>query len=143
MILIELTIIAKCVPYYSNAFFILVLTEETLSQDLPKAPMAMAQVSNASKNDRSPQRPANDEIPTAERQNWSEVAGSQIETLNLGPVDRTSILEHLISKVRLEMSERYSSLFEEYDIARILEDSLSPAVKDICEQGKFDLIGHV
>ncbi|KAJ5954177.1 hypothetical protein N7501_008456 [Penicillium viridicatum] len=109
------------------------------SHDSPKAPMAMIQASNASKNDRFSQRSATDETPTAKRRNWSEVAGSGIETLNLGPVDRTSILEHLISHVRLEMSERYSSVLEQYDIAKILEDSLSPAVKDICEQGKFDL----
>lgn len=119
------------------------LTEEILSQDSPTVPIAIAQVSNASKNDCSPQKSTTDEIPTAKRRNWSEVAGSQIETLNLGPVDRTSILEHLISKVRLEMNERYSSVLEEYDVARILEDSLSPAVKDICEQGKFDLARYV
>lgn len=101
--------------------------------------MAIIQASYVSKNDRLSQRSATDEFPTAKRRNWSEVAGSGIETPNLGPVDRTSILEHLISNVRLEMSERYSSVLEEYNIAKILEDSLSPAVKDICEQGKFDL----
>lgn len=130
-------------PIILTHFFIIVLTEEILSQDSPKVPIAIAQVSNASKNDCSPQKSTTDEIPTAKRRNWSEVAGSQIETLNLGPVDRTSILEHLISKVRLEMNERYSSVLEEYDVARILEDSLSPAVKDICEQGKFDLARYV
>lgn len=103
----------------------------------------MIQASNESENDRFSQRSATDEIPIAERRNWSEVAGNGIETLNLGPVDRTSILEHLISNVRLEMSERYSSVLEKYDITKILEDSLSPAVKDICEQGKFDLTRHV
>ena len=71
------------------------------------------------------------------------MAGILNETLNLGPVDRTPILEHLISNVRLEMSERYSSVLEEFDIARILEDSLSPVVKNICEKGKFDLIRQV
>lgn len=124
-------------------FFIIVLTEETSSHASPKAPMGIMQVSNALKNDRFSWRSATDEIPTAKRRNWSEVAGSRIETLNLGPIDRTSILEHLISNVRLGMSERYSSVLEEYDIAKILEDSLSPAVKDICEQGKFDLTRHV
>ncbi|QQK41848.1 hypothetical protein Pdw03_4702 [Penicillium digitatum] len=63
-----------------------------------KAPMVMAQVSNASRNDRSLQRSANDQIPTAKQRNWNEMAGSRIETLILGPVDRTSILELLISK---------------------------------------------
>lgn len=47
----------------------------------------MAQVSNASKNDRPVQISATDGIPTAKRRNWSEAAGSQIETLNLGPDD--------------------------------------------------------
>ncbi|KAF9247790.1 hypothetical protein DTO006G1_6085 [Penicillium roqueforti] len=94
----------------------------------------------ASKKDRSPQRSPPNEIPNAKRRNWTEVAGILNKTLNLGPVDRTSILEHLISNVRLEMSERYSSVLEEFDIARILEDSLSPVVKNICEKGKFDLI---
>lgn len=122
-------------------FFIIAL--EMPSHDSPKAPMAMIQASNESENDRFSQRSATDEIPIAERRNWSEVAGNGIETLNLGPVDRTSILEHLISNVRLEMSERYSSVLEKYDITKILEDSLSPAVKDICEQGKFDLTRHV
>ncbi|CAI7577147.1 unnamed protein product [Penicillium crustosum] len=89
--------------------------------------MAIIQASYVSKNDRLSQRSATDEFPTAKRRNWSEVAGSGIETPNLGPVDRTSILEHLISNVRLEMSERYSSVLEEYNIAKILEDSLSPA----------------
>ncbi|CAG8072561.1 unnamed protein product [Penicillium nalgiovense] len=116
---------------------------DTHREDLPKAPIAMAQVSNASKNDRPVQISATDGIPTAKRRNWSEAAGSQIETLNLGPVDRTSILEHLISNVRLQVGERYFSVLEEYDISRILEDSLSPVVKDICEQGKFDLNRHV
>lgn len=124
-------------------FFIILLTDKTPSHDSPKAPVAMIQASNALKNDRFSQKSATDEIPTAKRRNWSEVAGSGIETLNLGPVDRTSILEHLIANVRLEMSGRYSSVLEEYDIAKILEDSLSPAVKDICEQGKFDLTRHV
>ncbi|OQE89858.1 hypothetical protein PENNAL_c0013G10378 [Penicillium nalgiovense] len=74
----------------------------------------MAQVSNASKNDRPVQISATDGIPTAKRRNWSEAAGSQIETLNLGPVDRTSILEHLISNVRLQVGERYFSVLEEH-----------------------------
>ncbi|KAJ5385443.1 hypothetical protein N7517_003354 [Penicillium concentricum] len=117
--------------------------EDTKSQDSLKAPMVMAQAVTASRNDSSPQISASSGIPTPIRRNWSEVAGDRIETLNLGPVDRSSILEHLISNVRIEMSERYSSVLEEYDIARILEDGLSPAVKEICEQGKFDLIRHV
>ncbi|KAJ5834165.1 hypothetical protein N7447_000191 [Penicillium robsamsonii] len=112
-------------------------------RDSLKAPMVMAQAVTASRNDRSPEISASDEVLTAKRRNWSEVSGDRIETLNLGPVDRASILEHLLSNVRLEMSERYSSVLEEYDIARILEDSLSPAVKKICEQGKFDLIRHL
>ncbi|OQD66672.1 hypothetical protein PENPOL_c004G04918 [Penicillium polonicum] len=85
--------------------------------------MAMIQA-NASKNDRFSQRSATDETPTAKRRNWSEVAGSGIETLNLGPVDRTSILEHLISHVRLEMSERYSSVLE-----HLLEIGQDPETK--------------
>ncbi|OQD91356.1 hypothetical protein PENSOL_c055G08441 [Penicillium solitum] len=94
------------------------------SHDSPKAPMAMIQASNESENDRFSQRSATDEIPTAERRNWSEVAGNGIETLNLGPVDRTSILEHLISNVRLEMSERYSSVLE-----NLLEIGQNPETK--------------
>lgn len=67
------------------------------------------------------------------------MAGQRIKTLNLGPVDRTSILEHLISNVRLEMSERYFSVLEKSDIGRTLEESLNPVVQYICEQGKFDI----
>ena len=66
--------------------------------------------------------------------------GLPIETLDLGPVDRPSILEHLIEKVHLEMNERYSPVLGEYDIVGMLENSLNPIVKDICEQGKFDFL---
>lgn len=40
------------------------------------------------------------------------------------------------------MNERYSPVLGEYDIVRMLENSLNPIVKDICEQGKFDLIRY-
>ncbi|KAJ5612829.1 hypothetical protein N7510_006023 [Penicillium lagena] len=37
------------------------------------------------------------------------------------------------------MEERYSSALDTYDIAKILDESLNPAVKVSCEEGKFDL----
>ncbi|KAJ5514977.1 hypothetical protein N7463_004529 [Penicillium fimorum] len=120
-------------------FFIIVLAEDTKSRDLLEAPMVMAQATTASRNDHSPEISASGEIPTAKRRNWSEVSGDRIETLNLGPIDSTSILEHLISNVRLEMKERYSSVLEEYDIARILEESLSPSVKEILWGSAVDM----
>jgi hypothetical protein len=37
------------------------------------------------------------------------------------------------------MKERYSSALNTYDIANILDESLNPAVKVICVEGRFDL----
>lgn len=73
------------------------------------------------------------------RNEWNKVAGNKIETLSLGSVDRTSILKHMLAKVRQDMGERYGSLLGNFDVENWLEESLSSVVKEICEQGKFDL----
>lgn len=115
----------------------LLLTEVALPQDLPKAhereAISVVQVESTLNNEGPSQQAATERAPSVKRQSWSKVAGHPIETLNLGYVDRTPILEHLISKLRLEMSERYFSVLEEYDIGRTLEESLDPVVKHICE----------
>lgn len=103
--------------------------------------MEMAHLQNTSEKERLSQQATTEGKTNAKRRDWSEVAGQRNETLNLGPVDRTAILEHLISKVRRDMSERYSAMLEEHNVAEILEKALNPVVKDICEQGKFDLSG--
>lgn len=119
------------------------LTEGTFHQG-PQQALERGHINNAHvecplRNERSSQQAATEKALTPKRRNWNEVAGRRIETLNLGPVDRILILKHLVSKVRLEMSERYSPVFKEYDIVRTLERALNPIVKDICEQGKFGL----
>lgn len=37
------------------------------------------------------------------------------------------------------MEDRYSSVLSTCDVAEILENSLNPVVREVCEQGKFDL----
>lgn len=69
------------------------------------------------------------------------MAGQRIEIWNLGPVDRTSILEHLISTGRVDMGERHSAVLEEFNVAEPFQDGLNPVVRDICELGKFDISG--
>jgi hypothetical protein len=128
-------------------FVALTLTEVALPQDLPEAhereAISIVQVESTLNNEGPSQQAATERAPSVKRQSWTKTAGHPIETLNLGPVDRTPILEHLISKLRLEMSERYFSVLEEYDIGRTLEESLNPVVKHICEQGKFDLTRYI
>ena len=73
------------------------------------------------------------------RRNWREVIDHRMETANLGPVNRATILDHLLSKVLEKMKERYTSVLEENNIGQLLERALNPIVKAICEQGNFDL----
>lgn len=71
------------------------------------------------------------------------MASSEIQTLSIGPTDRTSVLKHMLLKVHHDMVDRYGSLLENFNVENWLEESLSPAVKQICEQGKFDLIKYI
>jgi hypothetical protein len=85
------------------------LTEVT-PQDSPEAhereALGIVQVESTLNSEGPTKQAATERVPSVKRQSWSKVADHPIETLNLGPVDRTPILEHLISKLRLEMSER-------------------------------------
>lgn len=58
---------------------------------------------------------------------------------NLGPVDRSKILKHLLAKVKSKYGERYAPVLEIDDLERILEDGLESAVRDICANGQFTL----
>lgn len=70
---------------------------------------------------------------------WQNVTCVGAELPKLGPINRVSILTSLISNVGVKMKERYSSALNTYDVANILDESLNPAVKVNCEEGKFDL----
>ncbi|KAL2865707.1 uncharacterized protein BJX67DRAFT_173130 [Aspergillus lucknowensis] len=58
---------------------------------------------------------------------------------SLGPIDRTMILQNLISEVRIRYGKRYKSLFDLEDVMTILEDKLNPTVRNLCETGDFTL----
>jgi hypothetical protein len=49
------------------------------------------------------------------------------------------ILRHLISRVKFKYRERYAKVLDLSDLESVLESSLSPAVREICENGKFTL----
>lgn len=65
--------------------------------------------------------------------------GVQKDLPNLGPLDRGAILRHLIEKVRKKHGHRYAAVLSMGDLDSILETSLNPAVRGICEEGKFTL----
>lgn len=58
---------------------------------------------------------------------------------NLGVIDRAKILQHLVSRVKVKYKERYAKVLDLTDLETILEGSLSPAVREICENGNFTL----
>lgn len=67
------------------------------------------------------------------------VGGIPISLQSLGPINRTLILKNLISKVRLKYGERYASVLESKNVEKVLEENLNPAVREICDQGRFTL----
>ena len=67
------------------------------------------------------------------------VRGIPIYLQSLGPINRTLILKNLISKVRLKYEERYASVLESESVEKILEENLNPAVREICDEGRFTL----
>lgn len=78
-----------------------------------------------------------------ERKNWTDTSGAPISLQNIGPINRASVLASLISKVKIKMEARYSSVLKMPRVTNILEAGLSVTVRDICQDGKFDLEKYV
>lgn len=60
---------------------------------------------------------------------------------NIGPVNRTEILKHILTKAEREIP-RFTRFFEEVSqqrVLEVLEEGLNPAVRRICDEGLFDI----
>ncbi|PLB50512.1 hypothetical protein P170DRAFT_463696 [Aspergillus steynii IBT 23096] len=70
-----------------------------------------------------------------------EVEFPPLELPNFGPVNRTAILNHILSTAGREIP-RFTRFFGDVDrrrVVQILEEGLSPAVRRICDEGLFDI----
>lgn len=102
-------------------------------EQLPEADQAMVSIVVQSFRDRI--------IRNSTKAKFLEVGFAPPDLPNIGPVNRTDILEHILCTAAREIP-RFTQLFAEVKqerVAQILEEGVSPAVRRICDQGLFDI----
>lgn len=67
-----------------------------------------------------------------------EIIDTPVHLENIGPIDRISIVRHILLRVSNKYEKRYSVLLKS-EVVKVLEEKLNPAVREICDNGRFTL----
>lgn len=62
---------------------------------------------------------------------------------NLGVVNRAQIFKTMLSRVRSKYANRYRPVLDMDNLEEVLEGALSPAIREMCESGRFTLERYV